>query len=65
VQGRLRQEYLIVTITTCCAYSGQPLQIEVDSQLKYRVQPEAAQPLVFTPQIDWQAFHDPNIIDAY
>ena len=81
MQGRLRQSYLTVTIDTRCAYSGEPLQIELDSQLNYRVQPSAARqsvgriasqmagqiaPLfVFTPQVDWEAFHDLNIIDAY
>jgi hypothetical protein len=65
VQGRLRNAYLTVIISTQCAYSGDPLQIEVDSQLKYRVQPEDARPMVFTPQVAWEAFRDPNIIDAY
>jgi hypothetical protein len=65
VQGRLRNEYLSITIDTHCAYSGKPLQIEVDSQLKVHVQEAAARPMVFTPQIDWEAFHDPSIIDAY
>jgi hypothetical protein len=69
VQGRLRNEHLSITISSVCAYSGQPLQIEVDSQMKYRVQPDVggqvARPLVFMPQVDWEAFRDPNIIDAY
>ena len=65
MQGRLRNEYLTVTIDTHCAYSGVPLRIELDSQLKYRLEPEDARPLVFTPQVDWEAFHAPNIIDAY
>jgi hypothetical protein len=65
VQGRLRNADLTVTIATRCAYSGEPFQIEVDSRLNYRVQPEAARPLAFTPEVDWQAFHDPSIIDAY
>jgi len=73
VQGRLRNEYLTVTISTRCAYRGEPLQIELDSQLKYRVQPQAAgqivgqlaRPMVFLPQVDWEVFRDPNIIDAY
>ena len=73
MQGRLRQEYLTVAISTRCAYSGDPLHIQVDSQLKYCLQPESvrqnarhfAQPMVFMPQVDWAAFHDPNIIDAY
>ena len=65
VQGRLRHADLTVTISTRCAYSGEPLQIEVDSQLKYRVQPGNAHPMVFMPQVDWETFHDPNIIGAY
>ena len=65
MQGRLRNEYLTVTINTRCAYSGDPLQIELDSRLKYRVMEETARPMVFMPQVDWEAFRDPNIIDAY
>jgi hypothetical protein len=65
VQGRLRNEYLTVAIDTFCSASGQLLQIEVDSQLCYHVQPEAARPLVFTPHIEWESFRAPNIIDAY
>jgi hypothetical protein len=65
VQGRLRNTDLTVTITTHCAYSDEPFQIELDSRLNFRVKPEAAHPMVFTPQVDWEAFHDPNIIDAY
>ena len=73
MQGRLRNAYLTVTINTRCAYSGDPLQIELDSQLKYRVLQETAgqvagqftPPMVFMPHVDWEAFRDPNIIDAY
>jgi len=65
VQGRLYHADLTVTITTSCAHSGLPLQIELDSQLNYRVQPDDARPLVFTPQVDWETFRAPNIIDAY
>jgi hypothetical protein len=65
VQGRLRNEDLTVTIATRCAYSGEPFQIELDSRLNFRVQPESAHPMVFTPQVDWESFHDPNIIHAY
>ncbi len=65
MQGRLRNENLRVAIHTSCSESGQALQIEVDSQLNFRVQPENIQPMVFTPHINWEAFHDPNIIEAY
>jgi hypothetical protein len=65
VQGHLRNEYLTITIDTNCAYSGKPLQIEVDSRLKCHVLDEASRPMVFTPQVDWERFHEPNIIHAY
>ncbi len=65
MQGRLRNEYLMVTIGTGCSYSGKPIHIELDSQLKYRVLEEEARPMVFLPQIEWESFHDPNIIGAY
>jgi len=39
--------------------------IEVDSAMQYRVVEEGAEPLIFLPQIDWEKFSEPNIIDAY
>jgi hypothetical protein len=65
VQGQLREKHLSVTIVTACAHCAQPMQIEVDSELRYRVKDEEAEPLVFQPLIDWQTFTEPNIIDAY
>jgi hypothetical protein len=65
VQGRLRKKHLSVTIMTECAHCAQPIQIEVDSELQYRVKDEEAEPLVFEPLIDWQTFTEPNIIDAF
>jgi len=41
------------------------MHIEVDSEMRYRVQEEATEPLVFCPQIDWKTFAEPNIIHAY
>ncbi len=49
VQGRLRGEHLSATITTECVHCHQPLHIEVDSDLHYRVAEVDARPLVFAP----------------
>ncbi len=55
----------MVTIGTRCSYSSKPIHIELDSQLNYRVLEEESRPMVFLPQVDWESFHDPNIIGAY
>jgi hypothetical protein len=65
VQGRLRQEALSVVIRTVCGHCAQPLQIVVDSELRYRVNEPDAQPLVFEPHINWETFTEPNIIYTY
>ena len=42
------------------------MRIELDSELKYRVaDDEGAEPLVFSPHVNWTGFTEPNIIDAY
>jgi len=41
------------------------MRIELDSELKYRVADEGVEPLVFCPHVNWAAFTEPNIIDAY
>lgn len=65
MQGRLREEHLTVTIETVCAYSGRSMTIAVDSDMKYSVSEDEAEPLVFMPQVDWETFAEPNIIEVY
>jgi len=65
VQGRLLETYLSVEIKTACAHCGQPLHITLDSELTYQVNNEGAEPLVFQPDVNWQEFTDPSIINAY
>jgi hypothetical protein len=65
VQGQLRGEDLSFTIETACAYSGQPVHIEIDSQLRYRVLEAAADPHVYVPMVDFGKLDDPCIIDAF
>ena len=65
MQGRLRGEPLEVVIETQCAHCSRELRMSVDSELRYRVLSEGAEPLVLEPHVDWQRFTAPNIIDDY
>jgi uncharacterized metal-binding protein YceD (DUF177 family) len=65
VQGQLRKEQLSFTITTECAHCHQPLHIEIDSELNYRVVEADAQPLVYAPMVNFGKLADPSIIDAF
>ncbi len=64
VQGHLRNESLAITVKTECAHCSRPIQIELDSELNYRVV-EGADPLVFVPHVDFEKLKDPSIIDAF
>jgi len=65
VQGQLRQEPLTFAIQTACAHCGQPIHIQIDSQLHYKVAEADAEPLVFVPMVDFARLKDPSIIDAF
>ena len=65
MQGQLREEPLSFTVESQCAHCGQPLHLELDSDLSYRVVEEGAQPLVFVPMVDFDKLEDPSIIDAF
>ena len=65
VQGRLRNESLSVSVQTECAHCSRPLHLEIDSDLKYRVEGEATEPLVFVPLVNFSKLTEPSIIDAF
>jgi hypothetical protein len=65
VQGRLRRERLSVKIETECGHCAIPMSITVDSDLNSQVNSEGAVPLVFEPEVNWDGFTEPNIINAY
>jgi hypothetical protein len=65
VQGQLRREHLTVHIETECGHCREPLHLEVDSELNYRVQESNAAPLVFIPIVNMKKLDDPSIIDAF
>lgn len=65
VQGHLRQETLTFEVETECAHCRQPLHLELDSELAYRVVEEGAEPLVYVPLLDLSKLDEPSIIDSF
>ena len=65
MQGQLRGEPLTFAIETECAHCKQPLHLEIDSDLDYRVLEEGAEPLISVPMVDFEKLEDPSIIDAF
>jgi hypothetical protein len=65
VQGQLRAENLSFAIQTECAHCHQPIRLEMDSRLNYRILSEGATPLIFVPMVDFGKLTDPSIIDAF
>jgi hypothetical protein len=65
VQGRLRKRALSVAITTECAHCDEPIHLEIDSELNFRVVEEGAKPLVFVPLLDLARLEAPSIIDGF
>ena len=65
VQGHLRGERLSVVIETECGHCQQPIHIEIDSELRYRVVEDGAEPLVYVPLIDLHTLDEPSIIDSF
>ncbi len=65
VQGRLRNENLSFVIQTECGHCHQPLQIEMDSKLKFHLSTSGAEPVIYSPLVDFGSLEDPSIIDAF
>jgi hypothetical protein len=65
VQGQLRDEVLTASIRSECVHCGQPLHLEIDSELNYQVGEEGAEPVVFVPTVDFEKLEDPSIIDSF
>jgi len=65
VQGQLRKENLSFLIETGCAHCGQPIHIQIDSEMHYTLQETGATPLVYVPMVDFEKLKDPSIIHAF
>jgi len=64
VQGRLRNEYLTVDVSSGCTHCGQTLDLTIDSDLKVIVH-QNTEPMVFVPEVNFFDLEDPNIIEAF
>ncbi len=65
VQGQYRHERVTIAFTSECGHCGRPMHIEIDSDLHYTVEPEAAGALVFVPLIDFARLRAKSIIDDF
>ena len=65
MQGQLRKKALSVAITTKCAHCDEPIHLEIDSDLNFRVVEESANPLVFVPLLNLAKLEDASIIDGF
>jgi len=54
-----------VTIKSSCAHCERSIKIELSDEMQFTTQPEAANPLVFLPHVDWETFTEPNIIHRF
>ena len=64
VQGHLRNEAIEVAIRSECAHCAQPIRLEIDRELRYRVV-EGGDPLIFLPLLDFQKLKATSIIDDF
>jgi hypothetical protein len=51
-------------IQTECTHGGQPIRIEINSDLNVLSVEEGADPPVFMPLVDFSKLEEPSIIDA-
>ena len=65
MQGRLRNENLTVRVDTECHHCGQPLALEIDSDMNIEVEETGAMPLVFTPDVAPFDVEGPSIVDDF
>ncbi len=71
VQGRLRtifdknSEPISVVVKTECAHCAQSMRIEIDSEMRCRIEEERADPRLFVPAVDFSKVTAPSIIDVF
>lgn len=65
VQGQLRRTALSVTIHTECAHCSRPMEIAIDSDLRWRVKETGCDPIAFSPVVDLINLEEESIIDSF
>ena len=65
MQGQLLNRNLSCTIETRCAVSGRTIEIEIESDLSYRLRSSSERPMLVIPLIDLGALDAPSIVDDF
>ena len=65
MQGQLIKRPLSFVIRSECKSSGDPIEIAIDSDLRYRVDDEQSGMRVFVPLVDAIKLDEPSIIDSF
>ena len=65
VQGRLLEKTLSTIIRTECGHCARQIEIEIDSELNYRVINLEADPLIFIPIVNFGKLDEPSITDVF
>ncbi len=65
VQGRLRQQEVVIQVETECAHCKQSMHLEIDGEMNCRSRETDCHPIIFVPDVDFGRLKDPNIIDAF
>ncbi len=61
----MRNEYVKVNIETACAHCGEPMEIEIDSELVLTTKEPGCEPIAFVPDVNVFALEDDSIIHAF
>ncbi len=54
-----------VSVVSECAYSKQPMYMEIDSDMNCFCDDPTCSPVVFVPEVNFRTLKDPHIIDAF
>jgi hypothetical protein len=52
-------------VDTECHHCGQPMRLEMDSELETITAQDGAEPLLFVPLVDFDKLTTPSIIDPF
>ena len=56
---------MTVRVASECAFTKRPMHMEIDSDMNYRCEDPDCRPVIFVPEVDFEALKDPNIIDVF
>ena len=65
MQGQLTGEPVSVSVATECAHCSEPIHMEIDSEARARVVEPGADPITFTPDVNFATLPDKCITDAF